>query len=208
MSALNSTNSSRVTLPAVALASASVFVANGANAAIISQTDLNQEVLPGEVLTNIGGVTGLTIDYTVTTTFSSNVKSELRSDSIANSVVSHVLPGTTIGPATVFTTAVPLTIGSGPAPVTDFTKLFGFKFGSDLNPKFGWIKINIVNGDFTDPNPLASVFVDSWGYETEAGKSIVAGATDVNAPTGLALLALGAAGIAVSRRRKTTQVNA
>lgn len=214
MKTSNSQTTTRNVLPLVALAGASAFAATSANATIISQTGLNQEIAPGDVLSDIGGITGLNIDYSLTNDFKNGVtlptgayRSELTS--LNRAVTEPLAAGTVIG------------VDSGWAPLAFLTEedavnksgLFGASFDNGPGTQFAWIDISAIAGT-PDSDPTdgvfdgtnAELFLNGWGYETEVGKSIRAGATDVNEPAGLALLALGAAGLAAVRRRHNKKI--
>ena len=63
---------------------------------------------------------------------------------------------------------------------------------------YGWIKIDNIAPDYT------SYHLNDWAYETDASTPIIAGQTAVPEPTScaLALIAMGAGGLAVYRKRK------
>ncbi len=70
----------------------------------------------------------------------------------------------------------------------------GLRFDIAGQQHLGWAELSLQKGTPT------SVTVLSYGYETEAGQSIVAG--DVPEPSSLALFAAGAAGLVALRRRR------
>lgn len=77
----------------------------------------------------------------------------------------------------------------------DGTGLAGFGFPINGQGHLGWIRISIESAANGKPNVLEAL---EWAYETRPGVSIGAGV--VPEPTGLALLAVGAAGVAALRR--------
>jgi hypothetical protein len=212
-----SQNKQRHVLPLVAIAGAAAVMAPSANAIIISQTDLNQEILAGNMLSDIGGITGLGIDFTDTTyspTFGGGpmptgaYKSHLTSST--GEVTEVLTAGTVIGPGTVFFGDNILLTS---AEQVKSPGLIGFNFEQGLGQQFGWIDISAIAGtpdldtsDAVFDGTNSRLFLNAWGYETEVGKSIQAGATDVDEPATLALLALGAAGLAAIRRRHSKKI--
>lgn len=223
-----SQNKQRHVLPLVAIAGAAAVIAPSANATIISQTGLNQEILINSTLSDIGGITGLGIDFTDTTYSppfgggpmpTGAYKSHLTSST--GEVTEALTAGTVIGPGTVFFGERIMLTSS---ELVKAEGLFGFSFDQGLGKQFGWIDIAVIAGTPddtpppipTDPDDVftgtnARVFLNAWGYETEVRQSIQAGstdagATDVDEPATIALLALGAAGLAAVRRRKSKKI--
>jgi hypothetical protein len=106
---------------------------------------------------------------------------------------SLLAPGTLIGPASSY-----LSGGGFPNSTTAFTAgtpgLIGFKFSENGNTYFGWAHLNKASS-----SAGTGFFVD-YAFDDSPNTAILAGA--VPAPAGsIALLALGAAGLA-GRRRK------
>jgi hypothetical protein len=75
----------------------------------------------------------------------------------------------------------------------------GIKFDLSGTPKYGWVNIDSIADDYS------SYHLKDWAYQTD-GTAIAAGdvggPSAVPEPSTLAMLALGAGGLAVMRRRK------
>ncbi len=71
----------------------------------------------------------------------------------------------------------------------------GLEFPIAGQSHFGWIRVSINNA-------AATFIVHDWGYESDPGVGIAAGATPE--PGTLGMLAAGAAGLACMRRRKNS----
>lgn len=85
---------------------------------------------------------------------------------------------------------------SGQFPA-DGTGIAGFGFQIGGQGHLGWLRV-AIESDPTTGQPVALELVE-WAYESVPGESIRAG--EVPEPTGLMLLATGAAGVAALRRR-------
>jgi hypothetical protein len=77
----------------------------------------------------------------------------------------------------------------------------GFEFLSNSKTHFGWAHLKVGTNPF-------SAYISEFAYDTVPGQSIEAGQTSpIPEPGTLTLLALGAAGLAVLRRRKPSAVS-
>ena len=85
---------------------------------------------------------------------------------------------------------------SGEFPA-DGAGIAGFAFQIGGQDHLGWIRL-AIESDPTSGQPIALEALE-WAYESTPGESIAAGA--VPEPTGIGLLAAGAAGVAALRRR-------
>lgn len=105
--------------------------------------------------------------------------------------------GTTIGLGGPWANGLVMTAGLKPFVLNSSDNLVGFRFVSDTDSQthYGWMRIQL-SGPQLYSQPRAIV---EYAYENVAGASIGAGL--VPAPGAMALLALGAAGLA-GRRRK------
>jgi LPXTG-motif cell wall-anchored protein len=179
-----------------AIGTAVALASTGANATIISATGLNQDVADGEVLSNIGGM-GVSIDRSGLTNY---IKM-----STANLVATNIPLGSIIGPESSFDSQS-IEITTDPLAKS---KLYGVSFDAGSGTQYGWLDILYIDPNATSPagsNLATTVTLEGWGYETDVGVSIEAGETSVNAPAGLALLAIGGIGLLASRRRKVKPI--
>ena len=68
------------------------------------------------------------------------------------------------------------------------------------NAHYAWIRMELVEFEYTDGSPSAAIRIIDWAYESSINTSINAGA--VPEPSSLGLLAMGAAGIHALRRKR------
>jgi hypothetical protein len=102
-----------------------------------------------------------------------------------------LIDSTTVGPTFFGSMASPTNPNSQFNSAPD--AYLGFSFPISGSTHFGWMRVGIDNVN-------ASFLVKDWAYESESGVGIHAG--EVPEPTTLGLLAAGAAGVALLRRRK------
>jgi PEP-CTERM motif len=89
---------------------------------------------------------------------------------------------------------------SGPARARGY---LGFEFGPTGGEHVGWVAMSVANSF-----PNFAAHITGYAYDTVAGQTIRAGQTSaVPEPGTLALLALGAAGLAALRKRKGSAVS-
>jgi hypothetical protein len=113
--------------------------------------------------------------------------------------VSNLTPGFTVGGSSLYSSGVAQTTGSNPFVLNSSNNLVGFRFQNEANANqvhYGWMRISLSGTLAVQPRALVE-----YAYENVAGQSIQAGA--VPEPGTLGLLAMGAAGLVVSRRRRT-----
>jgi hypothetical protein len=111
--------------------------------------------------------------------------------------VSNMPAGTMIDGASLYTSGNAQTSGSNPFVFNSNQNLVGIRFQNEANGNavhYGWMRISL-GATLTDPSRA----IVEYAYEDQAGVGIPAGA--IPAPGSVALLALGAAGLA-GRRRK------
>ncbi len=170
-------------------------LAPAANAALVTVTDLNQNIAPDSVY-NLAGMSGVSIEYDTSPDY--NAKLYSRSGQVTNPLAE----GTVFGPG--FSTGVlpdnvKLTLGAN----AQLSGVFGVVFDDGAGPQYGWVDIATTSVPLTNlSRPYAKVVLNGYGYNDEVNQSVVIPrATRVNAPAGLAILALGAAGMGILRRR-------
>lgn len=83
-----------------------------------------------------------------------------------------------------------------PLPFGD-NMLVAFAMKTGAGTYYGWIDYSIDNDPFTSFN----FTINSWAYNDTSDGVIIAGQNEVPGPGGLAVLAIGAAGIRFRRRR-------
>ena len=76
--------------------------------------------------------------------------------------------------------------------------LVSFAMNTGVGTYYGWINYTIFNPDITE----YSLTINAWAYNDTSGGAIVAGQNEVPGPGGLAVLASGAAGVRLRRRRE------
>lgn len=115
--------------------------------------------------------------------------------------VSNLAPNSVIGPGTVGPSFFGSMAYGGANPNAQFNNttggILGLSFPANGNTYFGWVRVNV--------NQAAGTFtVVDFAYETTPSTAILAGATGtIPEPTvTLGLLAGGAAGLGIYRRRK------
>jgi hypothetical protein len=82
----------------------------------------------------------------------------------------------------------------------------GFKFLSNGRTQFGWAHVALPRTG--PPTSFFAPSISKWAYDTVPGQTIEAGQTSaIPEPSTLSLLALGAAGLAVLRKRKLAAVS-
>jgi len=129
-------------------------------------------------------------------------------------VVSPLAKGALIGPGRAFTYYAELAVGivavsfghKTSGPWANKSGYLGFKFVSNSKTDFGWahLKVNVRQSVL----PIMSGSISEFAYDAVPGQTIRAGQTSaIPEPGTLSLLALGAAGLAVLRRRKRSAVS-
>lgn len=106
----------------------------------------------------------------------------------------RVLGSSTVTTAGGFSTGGGFSYGQFP---TDGTALAGFRFQQGPNTHYGWIRLRLESGQ---GGGIQTIEALEWAYESTPDGGIAASAV-IPEPTGLALLATGAAGVAALRRR-------
>jgi hypothetical protein len=82
----------------------------------------------------------------------------------------------------------------GPLPVIGETGYLGLEFDILGARHYGWARLSVGQD--------ATATIHDWAYEGDPGATILTGQTQVPEPSSLALLALGAAGLAAARARR------
>ncbi len=76
--------------------------------------------------------------------------------------------------------------------------LVAFAMNTGVGTYYGWIDYSINTEDITEYD----FTINAWAYNDTSGGAIVAGQNEVPGPGGLAVLAIGAAGVRLRRRRE------
>jgi PEP-CTERM motif len=98
------------------------------------------------------------------------------------------------------------TRGNWPNDLTD-PRYIGLRFMSGTDTHYGWARVGVADDVSSPAAPSAAAIVYGFGYESTPGYAIIVGAGETNdaaipEPSSFALLALGATGIAVLKRRR------
>jgi hypothetical protein len=175
---------------ALALAgTAAALAAPGAHAVVISNSQA-QAVTAGSILQDIGGMTGVALE---------NSDLKFGPDSVfgLQFTQSPVVAGSAIGAGSTFAIRVLLAEDPLKSAVTPTGPgIYGVYFNNGQGTQYGWVDV-----DISTPGAYY-VTVRGWGYETEVGANIAAGAVSpLPEPTTPALMALGLFGMGAMRRR-------
>jgi len=108
----------------------------------------------------------------------------------------NLVPGTMVGPASTYGSGGATITGLLPHNLSSSSNLIGFRFTNEAGPSthYGWFRVSLSTTLAAQPRAVVE-----YAYESTPDTAIPAGA--IPAPGSLALLALGAAGLA-GRRRK------
>ncbi len=114
----------------------------------------------------------------------------------SGTVVANLTPGAIVDATSTFQATAGTTSASTTFALNSSDNLFGFRFLNENTGQthFGWGRVSLAGGLGTQPRSLVE-----YAYNDVPGAGVEAGV--VPEPTGLGLLAIGAAGL-VARRRK------
>ena len=174
---------------ALALAgTAAALAAPGAHAVVISNSQA-QAVTAGSTLEDIGGMTGVALEN------NSDPKFGIYTVYGLQFTQSPVVAGSAIGAGSTFADRVLLAEDPEKSTPTG-PGIYGVYFDNGQGAQYGWVDVDISQPAAYD------VTVRGWGYETEVGANIAAGAVSpLPEPTTPALMALGLFGVGAMRRR-------